>query len=472
MSNSGFKRGTTLVVGDVMLDRYWHGATSRISPEAPVPVVKVQVKEDRPGGAANVALNIATLQGKVLLLGLVGDDEPAATLEQNLRAAQVDCNFVSIKGMQTISKLRILSRHQQLIRLDFEQNFKQVASSEFKQKYQLLLPQVDSVVLSDYDKGALKNIPELINFAIAKQKAVFIDPKGEDFSKYRKATLITPNQQEFDAVVGASLSEKEFFKKAEQLRAALELQALLVTRSDKGMVLFEAGHKPFVQAARAKDVYDVTGAGDTVIAVAAAASSAKMNLREATQIANYAAGIVVGKVGTATASLDELQQFWHAEPQMSDKVLSLKELVLKVKQAQREGEKVVFTNGCFDILHAGHVQYLQQAKALGHKLVIGVNSDKSVAELKGESRPINKLQNRLAVLAALDSVDWLVPFAANTPQQLITACLPDVLVKGGDYQKDEIVGAKEVIESGGEVVVLDFLEGCSTSNIIEKIQGN
>lgn len=461
-----------LVIGDVMLDVYWTGATRRISPEAPVPVVHVKGLENKPGGAANVAVNIATLGAHVKLLGLVGQDSQAAELERALDLAGVESCLVSTAEAQTISKLRVISQHQQLIRLDQEDGFAGCDHQPLLEAFSRSLAETDLVVLSDYAKGTLEPIVrELVAQARAAGKPVLVDPKGSDFDKYRGASIITPNMSEFTGVVGECASEAELQQKAEQLRQQTELHALLVTRSEKGMSLFEQGEQVYSLGAEVREVYDVTGAGDTVIAVLATALAAGASYRNAVRLANIAAGIVVTRLGAAAVTQEELRQAISSVTKQGSGrgVLTLEALLQQVTQVKARDEKVVFTNGCFDILHAGHVNYLSEARALGDRLIVAVNTDESVKKLKGDSRPINTLEDRMAVLAALECVDWVVPFAEETPRDLIAKILPDFLVKGGDYQPEDIAGFKEVTEAGGQVLTIELTEGRSTSNIIRKI---
>jgi len=465
-----FSQARVLVVGDLMLDRYWYGETSRISPEAPVPVVHVGNNEERVGGAGNVALNIAKLGAQATVLGLTGDDEQAKILESLLEAASVQCQFEKLQGYSTITKLRVLSRHQQLLRMDFEDGFCGYDPSGLMRRYQSQLGNCDTVVFSDYGKGSLASVQEMIQLARKQNKAVIVDPKGSDFSKYHSASLITPNMHEFEAVVGLCGNESEIHQRGERLRASLNLESLLITRSEKGMTLIAERQEAHTIPTRAKEVFDVTGAGDTVVAVLAAAyASGGHSWRDAMAIANLAAGIVVGKLGTATVSVTELQQALEEHAPTKTGVVSTMELVELVVSAKLRNETIVMTNGCFDILHQGHVTYLQQAKALGDRLIVAVNSDASVQGLKGDGRPFNELQSRMAVLAALASVDWVVPFSEDTPQQLICRVLPDILVKGGDYQVDQIAGADCVIANGGEVKILPFVEGFSTTNTLKRV---
>lgn len=460
-----------LIIGDVMLDRYWYGPTGRISPEAPVPVVKVENNEERPGGAANVAMNIASLGGHAHIVGLTGIDEPARVLTETLTALKVKCDFVALSNYPTITKLRVLSRGQQLIRLDFEDKFENTDPQLILSRMDQALPHVKAVILSDYAKGALEHVQQLIQKARAAKVPVFIDPKGADFERYRGATLLTPNMAEFEHVVGKVKSDQELVDKGLALIEEFDLEALLVTRSEHGMTLLRRGQKPFHLPTLAKEVYDVTGAGDTVISVLAASVSAGKPLDEACALANAAAGVVVGKLGTSTVSTIELAEAVHGSKDTDYGVIGEQALIEAVKKAQAKGEKVVMTNGCFDILHAGHVSYLNHAGQLGDRLIVAVNTDESVKRLKGPGRPVNPTDRRMAVLAALGAVDWVVPFSEDTPQRLIAEVLPDLLVKGGDYKPEDIAGGKEVIAAGGSVKVLNFEDGCSTTEIIEAIKG-
>ncbi len=465
-----FRRAGVLVVGDVMLDRYWYGPTSRISPEAPVPVVKVDTIEERPGGAANVAMNIAALGASSRLIGLTGVDDAARALDARLSEVSVTCDFVAVHSHPTITKLRVLSRNQQLIRLDFEQSFDDVDASPMLARIKSALPQAGAVVLSDYAKGALAQVQLMITLAREAGVPVLIDPKGTDFSRYRGATLLTPNLSEFEAVAGRCKNDAELVSRGMKLIADYDLSALLVTRSEQGMTLLQPGKDPLHLPTQAQEVFDVTGAGDTVIGVLAAALSAGNTLEESCFLANAAAGVVVGKLGTSTVSPIELENAIRGRADTGFGVMTEDELREAVVRARQRGEKVVMTNGIFDILHAGHVSYLANARKLGDRLIVAVNSDESTKRLKGESRPVNPLAQRMIVLSALEAVDWVVPFIEDTPQRLIAGILPDLLVKGGDYQPKEIAGSEEVWANGGDVKVLNFEDGCSTTNIINSIK--
>ena len=463
-----FSRVRVLVAGDAMLDEYWFGDTARISPEAPVPVVRTRSAEQRAGGAANVALNVAALGAQTVLAGIVGADERGKLLASLLEQRGVRCELVRSPSLPTIHKLRVLARNQQLIRLDAEQSL-EPAAPEFGERFAKLVKAADVVVLSDYAKGTLARAADLIAACRAARVPVLVDPKGTDFARYRGAHVLTPNRGEFEAVVGRCASEAELLAKGKKLRQDLALEALLVTRGEQGMTLFTAGD-PHTLPAQAREVFDVTGAGDTVIALLAAGVAAGLDLDAAAALANLGAGIVVGKIGVATASRSELQRALHAQGSGGRGLVELPELLALVAEAKERGERVVMTNGCFDILHAGHVSYLEEAKALGDRLVVAVNDDASVRRLKGPSRPITPLADRMAVLAGLAAVDWVVPFAEDTPAELIAKIVPDVLVKGGDYRVEDIAGSDVVLSNGGEVRSLGLKPGRSTSALIDAIR--
>lgn len=465
-----FNEARVLVVGDIMLDRYWHGDTQRISPEAPVPIVRIEQIEERPGGAANVALNIHALGAKVELFGLVGNDTAATILEDKLAATGINYHLHRMENKSTITKLRVLSLHQQLIRLDFDNAFFDIDTTLLWQSCTQHLNSIGALVISDYGKGSVAQPQQLIQIARLAGIPVLVDPKGTDFSRYRGATILTPNRKEFEAVVGSCYNEHDFVEKGARLIEELDLQALLVTRGAQGVTLLRKNMPELHLPAKAREIYDVTGAGDTVIATLAAAVAAGEDLAFATLLANRAAGIVVKKLGAATVSLAELRRAINEDTASGKGVMTEEQLAIIIEDAKAHGENIVMTNGCFDILHAGHIAYLQQAKSLGDRLIVAVNDDASVARLKGSGRPINNLQRRMAVLAGLAAVDWVVAFSEDTPQRLICHLLPHVLVKGGDYRPEDIAGGECVKAHGGEVKVLHFEEGCSTTNMIERIR--
>jgi len=463
-----FSQSVVLVVGDVMLDRYWQGSTDRISPEAPVPVVKVNDRSMRIGGAGNVAVNVTSLGAEARLLSVYGKDEAGMDLKQLLQEFGVEDHCLQAEDFVTTTKLRVLSQHQQLIRLDFETVSESGCGDEVFARYREVLQDVGLVVLSDYGKGIVSDAQAFIKLARAQQKRVLVDPKSRDFSLYAGAHLITPNKKEFELAVGATTSQSHLEEKAFRLIDECHLDGVLVTQGDKGMTLVMRESQPVQFPAYAREVFDVTGAGDTVIASLAAGLSSGLQIEDAVHLSCVAAGIVVGRVGTASVSQDDLMEAeqQHRERLSSEKILDQQELVQFVQHARRQNRKIVVTNGCFDILHSGHVQYLEQAAQLGDVLIVAVNSDDSVRQLKGDSRPINDLHERMSILAGLASVDKVVAFDELTPQQLICSIRPDILVKGGDYEVEHIAGR----ECAGEVRLISFIEGRSTSRTVSRIK--
>lgn len=471
-----FSKARVLVAGDIMLDSYWHGQTKRISPEAPVPVVQIGKQDVRPGGAGNVAINLGSLGVQTTLLGLVGDDAAGSQLEKALEGYNIQTSLRRVAGSKTVTKLRVVSQHQQIIRLDFDENFPSLGNAPLLHEFRSAVKQSDVVILSDYAKGALRNVNELIAEARAAGRPVIIDPKGEDFERYRGATLLTPNLQEFEAVAGRCTGEEELANCAEGLRSKLQLQALLITRGEQGMTLVAEGQPPSHLPAHAREVFDVTGAGDTVAALLGAGLAAGLDMINAVAISNVAAGIVVGKLGTASVTPGELEAALGTDQYGAQRngIFEIDRAIKECKLARSAGKKIVMTNGCFDMLHPGHVAYLEQARALGDRLLVAINDDESVRRLKGSAqgvrRPVNPLVHRMQMLAALSCVDWVVAFSEDTPENLIAQILPDILVKGGDYLPEQIAGGRYVISAGGEVRVLPFQSGYSTSKIIERIR--
>ncbi len=459
-----------LVFGDVMLDKYWLGECQRISPEAPVPVIRVKEESLKPGGAANVAVNITALGAEAKLFGVCGEDEAGKTLQHLVQAQGVNSQLSRASHQPTITKLRLLAQHQQLLRADFEAFFDLTAYQQAINACIQALPQAGALLISDYGKGHTKQLHQLITQARDKNLWVVVDPKSNDFEVYRGAHIITPNLRELEQVVGLCPDESTLVEKGMNLLKSLDLSALLVTRGSQGMTLLQKDEAPVHQATRARDVFDVTGAGDTVIATLTTALAANIALVDAMRLANIAAGLVVAKVGTATVNQAELAKVIKPGVAHQYKLLNQEELLREVIKIKAKNQKIVMTNGCFDILHLGHIDYLEQAKALGHLLVVAVNDDDSVKRLKGKQRPVNPLYARMAVLAGLASVDFVVSFSEDTPEQLITAVAPDVLVKGGDWQINQIAGAAGVIARGGEVCTIDVVEGYSTTNIIKHIE--
>ena len=456
------KSAKVFVVGDIILDQYIYGETNRISPEAPVPIVKVNNSEERPGGAANVAVNVASLGINTQLLGITGNDEASKRLESILTKKNVKCHFIRQDNCPTITKRRVLSQHQQLIRLDYESDKKTENSTELVKKYIKLLNSVDIIILSDYAKGGLLEVESLIKYANDKNIPVLVDC-------YKNATILTPNEKEFEEVVGICETDNVLTEKGEVLLKNLNLEALLITRGKKGMTLIQKNKSVIHLNAMTHEVFDVTGAGDTVIAVLAAAIASNQSVEVATMLANTAASLVVKKLGTATVTIDEINKNLYDEA-TSLSIPNKKYALELINEAKKSGKKIIMTNGCFDIIHTGHVRYLSKAKSLGDYLVIAVNDDESVKRLKGNGRPINTLEDRMLVLNSLARVNLVIPFSQDTPEEIISSVNPDVLVKGGDYKEENIAGAESVRKSGGEVVIMPFDEGYSTSLILKKLK--
>lgn len=460
-----------LVIGDVMLDRYWLGPTDHLSPEAPVPVVNVEDTQARPGGAANVAWNLAGLGAAVRLVGVVGDDPAARELTMLTDELGIDNDLIVDKRVTTTVKQRVISRNQQLIRLDFGTDpatLAAVTHDRVLERATLAMTEhrIDAVVCSDYAKGALAGVGKIIACARQNGILVVIDPKRADWTAYHGADVVTPNAAELAAASQADTSTDEgVVRAAEDMRRRHAIGALVVTRSQRGMTLIakqdEIQHLP----ARAREVFDVTGAGDTVTALLAAGLARGEALATAAERANRGAGAVVGRLGTAVPSAAELM-----DPNTPDSGADRNEARLAWVQAEKAaGARIVFTNGCFDLLHAGHVDLLHRARALGDRLIVAVNDDASVARLKGAARPIQNAATRMAVLNALADVDCVLCFAEDTPAALIERIRPDVLVKGGDYQPDTVVGGESVRRHGGRVEILEHLPGFSTTMILNRL---
>ena len=464
------KKANVLVIGDIILDKYIHGNVDRVSPEAPVPILRPEFEERRLGGAANVASNISALGSKVWLQGVIGKDEAAKEIRSLIKERNIKGFFITSK-FPTISKLRILASRQQLLRVDSEEKFSEEDWTNTRNLFSKLISTTKAsvLILSDYEKGTLRDIPLLIKQANKKNLYTLVDPKGNNFSKYKGANIITPNYLEFSNAVGGVSDESDLTLKAKNLIADLKLDALLITRGAEGMTLIEKQEGKIKRSdfsTQAQEVFDVSGAGDTVIASLAASIACGFNLNDSVKISNIAAGVVVGKSGTATPRISELEHFFKADSIFSTKI-QLKRLC---KEAREDSLKVVFTNGCFDVLHAGHVSYLEAAKELGDKLIVGINNDSSVRKLKGKDRPINPLEERMTLIQALKCVDHVVSFSEETPLKLIEFLKPNILVKGADYSTEEIVGASSVIRDGGEVKTIPLIKGLSSSDKIKKIK--
>jgi D-beta-D-heptose 7-phosphate kinase/D-beta-D-heptose 1-phosphate adenosyltransferase len=465
-----FSSASVLTVGDLMLDQYWFGPTTRISPEAPVPVVNVKGTTARAGGAANVAVNLASLGVKAVLVGVTGSDAAGRTLRELLTESGIETDFVESPTRPTITKLRVLSSNQQVIRLDTEDIFDVKDIQPLSQILETRLPATKVCILSDYAKGTLAAAPEIMSLCRDHDVTVLVDPKGRDFTRYRGASVLTPNFREFQAVVGRVQDDEQLVDRGQALCAELDLGALVVTLSERGMVVIRDEQPPLFLPTRVREVFDVTGAGDTVIATIAAALASGNSLDEAATLANLAAGLVVRKIGVATVTPSELRLALHEHGLGGRGMLDRLDAPIIADEARARGERIVMTNGCFDILHTGHVAYLEEAKNLGDRLIVAVNDDASVTRLKGDGRPITPLEDRMAVLAGLAAVDWVVSFSEDTPADIISEILPDVLVKGGDYAPDAVAGGDIVRANGGTVEILSFREGRSTSAMIDAIR--
>jgi D-beta-D-heptose 7-phosphate kinase/D-beta-D-heptose 1-phosphate adenosyltransferase len=472
---------TILCVGDPMLDDFVYGEVSRISPEAPTPVLAVARSEVEIGGAGNVARNIAALGAHCIFVGLIGKDDAAKTLHDafaKLKGSVVP-HLVIEAGRHTTRKVRFVSEHHSahLMRADWETAQPANAASETAviAHAEAALPQCSAVVLSDYAKGVLtpRVIRAIIERARRLGKPVVVDPKGHDYSIYRGATIITPNRQELGAAVHRPVTtEAEIAKAAAELARIVESEAVLVTRSEEGMMLHLAGHGPLpaIPAYPVK-VRDVSGAGDTVAAVMAVLLAMKAPYEAAMRAANAAAAVVVGKRGTSTVSLAELRHRLLPAASLApeDKIVfDWSMLDERLTDWRRHGLRIGFTNGCFDLLHRGHVKLLAEARTACDRLVVGLNSDASTARLKGKGRPINPAEGRAEVLAALEAVDLVVVFEEDTPLELIKRVRPDVLVKGADYKREEVVGLDVVEASGGDVILVELVPGHSTTAIVER----
>jgi D-beta-D-heptose 7-phosphate kinase / D-beta-D-heptose 1-phosphate adenosyltransferase len=470
----GSNKEFALVIGDVMLDRYLIGSVGRISPEAPVPIVLLNTQNDRAGGAANVAANLALLGIKTHVIGCVGDDVESKSLAKLITEAGIENHCFTSKTRPTIAKTRVVSGHQQMMRLDQESNaaFTVQEKDALQANIHAALKYAPKIViLSDYAKGLLSEqvCQQIISACKAQNIPVLVDPKGRDYSKYAGATALTPNKKETAEACDTNTNDVDLISKASTLKTNLKLQFLAVTRGEEGITLLDDSthHLPAI----AKQVFDVSGAGDTVIATLAAGLMNDLTPLEALQLANIAAAVVVGKVGTVPISQHDLIEALTDQQsnEQAHKICDLAQLLQKVESWKKSKQKIVFTNGCFDLLHAGHVTYLEAAKKRGDKLILGLNTDRSVSAIKGPTRPVVNEQDRARVLAALESVDAVILFDEDTPLNLINAIKPNVIAKGSDYAADQVVGGKEVQSWGGEIALIDLVEGRSTSNIIKKM---
>lgn len=463
-----------VIVGDLMLDRYLDGPVERISPEAPVPVLHVRRTFERAGGAGNVAANVNAMGGRAVLIGAVGRDPAADLLRRVLGEADVDiATVVDTPTIPTTTKTRLLAGHSQIARFDEESPLDDAAAREaILEHVAAHLPRARVAILSDYAKGVCDTVVcrTVIETALRAGIPTIVDPKGADFSRYCNASVITPNRSEAAAVCGFPIRDSDdAIRAAESIRARFSIAAVVVTLGEQGMVVVSSGRVAVIPT-QAKGVFDVTGAGDTAVAMLAVALAEGMPLEDACVLANAAAGIQVSRIGAARISRSEVVAAIDTQSTIAQgKVLTLEALQVAVRQAQREGKQIGFTNGCFDILHHGHVALLEAAARECDLLVVGVNSDASVTRLKGPPRPYVPSPARQAVLAALSSVAWVCEFDADTPLEIIQALEPDVLIKGADYKAADVVGGDLVLARGGRVVTPLFVANVSTTNIVDSI---
>lgn len=463
-------RPSILVIGDVMLDHYLWGKCERISPEAPVQVVEIQKESTVLGGAGNVVNNLVSLGARVRVLSVVGEDDNGKELLSILDKLGVMAQgVVTQEGRKTSKKSRVIASHQQVVRFDSEskEDISQHSVEVLLSNLQSCISQVDAILLSDYGKGVLTTEFTCKAIALAQKyhKPILVDPKGDDYSKYKGATLITPNKKEASLASKIAIVDEMSLQRAgTYLKEHLQLTYAIITLSEDGIALFGETYETMPTVAR--EVYDVTGAGDTVLASLGYALTCGLSIKEAASFANSAAAVVVGKLGSATATLDEVDAYEHTLRHSSaQSKIKTKEQMVEFLKHQKH-QKIIFTNGCFDILHVGHVKYLEVAKSFGDILIVGLNSDGSIKRLKGINRPINALEDRAYILAGLESVSFVVPFEEDTPYELISAIKPDILVKGADYEGKEVVGSS----IAKEVRLVQFIEGKSTTKLIERIQ--
>ena len=474
---SRFDHCRLLVVGDLMIDEYVWGEVDRISPEAPVQVVSVKNEEYTLGGAGNVVNNLVALGAKVSVLGVTGTGRDGKLLLNRLNDLGADTGgVIQERSRPTTKKTRIIADHQQVVRIDRETK-KEVAFSTFKSLTTLaekIIPAVDLILISDYGKGLITRnlIADLVKIAKNNNKITIADPKGRDFTKYSGVSLLTPNSKEASLASGVEISDPKNIAAAGKILIEKSgVEKLLITCGKDGMVLFEPGRKPFKISTKAREVYDVSGAGDTVMAVLGLGMAAGLPLKEAITLANTAAGIVVGKVGTATVSKRELlQALKQTSEDNASKYKSLSEISQLCRKLQKDRKRIVLTNGCFDLLHVGHIRLFSASKQLGDVMIVAIDDDESVKLLKGAGRPVIGATERVRILSALDSVDYVVVFATNELDNVLGAIRPDVLTKGSDYESAKILG-REIVESfGGRIERIPITEEISTTQIIDSIQ--
>ncbi|RXJ82966.1 D-glycero-beta-D-manno-heptose-7-phosphate kinase [Arcobacter cloacae] len=468
------KKPNILVIGDLMIDHYLWGSCDRISPEAPVQVVNVKKESSVLGGAGNVINNLFALGAKVDVISVMGDDAVANELKSLLEKIEVSSsNLIVEENRKTSKKSRLIASQQQVLRYDMESinDISEQSSNKILENLKVNIKKYDSIILSDYGKGVLTTnlTKEIIKIANENKVKVLVDPKGKDYSKYKGSYTLTPNKKEAMEATNIDIKdEKSLVKALEDLKQKCDLEVSLITLSENGIAILK--DELIIKPTVAREVYDVTGAGDTVIASIAFALGNDLNIEEAISFANLAAGVVVGKIGSATATLDEIYEYESSlhKSSSTSHIKTFQEIEKLAYKFHELGKKVVFTNGCFDILHAGHVKYLEVAKSYGDVLIVGVNADSSVRKLKGPTRPINNQDDRAYILASLESVDYVVIFEEETPYELIKLVKPHTLVKGGDYEGKDVVGQ----DIANELKLVQFVDGKSTTNTIKRIQNS
>jgi len=462
-----------LVIGDLMIDHYLWGSANRISPEAPVQVVDIDNESTVLGGAGNVVNNLRALGCNVGVISAIGKDEAGSELKEMLNSIETKSYLIEQKNRKTSKKSRIIASHSQVVRYDKEskEDITEESCHAIFEEFKFIVEDYDIVLLSDYGKGVLtsKLTLNLIEYANSKNKRVLVDPKGDDYSKYFGAYLLTPNKKEAQEATKINIKNNDSLLDALQsLKQTANLTIPLITLSEDGIAILDENNKIINKPTVAREVYDVTGAGDTVLASLGYCLAQNLDIEKSLEFANLAAGVVVGKLGSATASLEEIEEYKSSlhKSSIDSHIKTFNEIENTVARLKKQGKKIVFTNGCFDILHRGHVQYLDTAKSFGDVLILGLNSDASVSALKGPTRPINNEDDRAYILAALESVDYVVKFTDDTPYDLIKIIQPDTLVKGGDYEGKDVVGQ----DIAGQLKLVDFVDGKSTTKTIEKIQ--
>ncbi len=473
MLSNNIKKPNILVIGDLMIDHYLWGQTTRISPEAPVQVVDIKKETTVLGGAGNVVNNLVALGADVMVMSVLGDDLIANELTKMLEDIEVKHFLVLDENRKTTKKSRIIASHQQVVRYDIEykEDITQECEAVISRKFLEIVNQFDLVLLSDYGKGVLTDsLAAKIMFVLnGTDTKILVDPKGEDYTKYRGAFLLTPNKKEAEIASGITIKDDDSLKQAlKKLHNIASLEIPMITLSEDGIAILDDNNEVVIKPTVAREVFDVTGAGDTVLASLGYYLAQGEDIQSAMEFANLAAGVVVGKIGSATATIEEIEEYKSSlhKSSIESHIKSFEQIEKTVDRLKKQNKKIVFTNGCFDILHRGHVSYLDIAKSFGDVLILGLNSDDSVRRLKGENRPINCEDDRGYILAALESVDYVVKFSEDTPYDLISIVQPDILVKGGDYEGKEVVGSS----IAKEVKLVQFVDGKSTTKTINKIK--